>query len=208
MLLIDWTFLAPALLLLLTPSALLQSKRLRARSLARDFSGQWGQALWLPHQAIDLLRAGVGAWLLAHSVARAPEATGTMKHAPIFLQLAVLALGTTLQTIVCRERDAFFAPFAYVLGLAAGFLPPLVATFALVIAVAVAMGSHLPTLFFVTLSASAAAFGLLLSGKKAILSLAPLCAAAFLPWILTLLCSRELVVMYRSRSTPEAPLRD
>lgn len=208
MLLIDWTFLAPALLLLLTPSVLLQSKRLRARSLARDFSGQWGQVLWLPHQAIDLLRAGVGAWLLARSVERAPEVTGAMKHAPILLQLAVLALGTTLQTLVCRERDAFLAPFAYVFGLAAGFLPPLVAAFALVIAVAIAMGSHVPALFFVALSASATAFGLLLGGKKAILSIAPLCATAFLPWILTLLFSRELVVMYRSRSKPEAPLRD
>lgn len=208
MLLIDWTFLAPALLLLLTPSVLLQSKRLRARSLARDFSGQWGQVLWLPHQAIDLLRAGIGAWLLAHSVERAPEAAGVMKHAPFLLQLVVLALGATLQTIVCRERDTFFAPFAYLTGLAAGFLPPLVATFALVIAVAIAMGSHLPALFFVGLSASAAAFGLLLSGKKAIFSVAPLCAAAFLPWILTLLFSREFVVMYRSRTPAQSPLRD
>lgn len=196
--LIDWSYFAPALILLLIPSGIFHGKKVRARSLSRDFTGQWSQVLSLPHHAIDFLRAAAGGWLLAHSLTRAPEAVGMMKHAPTLTLAGVLLLGVTLQTVVCREEDALHAPLAYLIGLTAGYLPPLVAGFALVAAIAITMGVHTPAAFFVALPLAVAALGTLFTGKKLLLTLAPFCVAAFLPWLFAVLFSRELVLLHRA----------
>lgn len=203
--LIDWSYLAPALVLLLLPSGLFAGHGMRGRSISRDFSGQWFQLLAHPRHLVDLLRAAGGGWLLARAVTATPGAEGMARNLPVLVQGPVLLASVTLQTIVCRERDAFHAPFAFVFGLVAGFvpalapgwLPPAAAALSLVAASAIAMGAHAPAAFFIALPPMVVGLGVLFMKVKYAVVLAPVGVAASLPWVLALLFGRELVLMNR-----------
>ncbi|MBM3855522.1 MAG: hypothetical protein FJ399_20600, partial [Verrucomicrobia bacterium] len=111
--LVDWIKLSFALVLLWLPVTVLHGKRVIYREVARDWEGYWGRTLGLGWHAFDLLRAIIGAWLLAGALARAPGAQGAMKYSAFVAQTAILALATILQTMVCRLRDCAHAPFAF-----------------------------------------------------------------------------------------------
>lgn len=209
--LISWPHLAPALALLLLPMGLFYGKTIRYRPIMSEWGSRRGRIFGLPHHYIDLVRAAAGAWLLAHAITPPdPLPTGLMKHAPALIHAGVIMVGVLLQTIVCREPDSLNAPFAYLVGLAAGFLPPLVSGMALVLALTVSLGCRVPALFFATLAAGVAGTGLLFLGRKHIAEVAPISAAAFIPWILAPLFSRELTVAHRSLDTENttSPFRD
>lgn len=208
--LIDWPIFATALVLLLPPIAVFHGQRVRYRHISRDWDRQWSATFLLPHHLVDLLRAAAGAWLLAHSITRAPEITGVLKYAPEMIHTAVILCGVLLQTLVCKEPDAFNAPFTYLVGVAAGFLPPLVAGFALVFAIAITAGARSPATFFVVLPMAVVAAGALFTGKKMLLTLAPVVAAALTPWLFALLFGRDLVFTQwiRAGSESDARLRE
>jgi hypothetical protein len=207
--LIDWAKFGPALLLLLIPIALFHGKRVRYRAVQREWDGYWGRTASLGLHAIDFGRAALGAWLLVEALKIAPGSVGTTRYGPTLIQAAVLGLATTLQTMVCKERYAAHAPFTFVAGLVVGFLPPLIAGLALLLAVVLAYGARTPAPFFPILSVSIAAFGVFLTGKRNLLTLVITACAVALPWLLCLLFPRPLVVSYlpRRTTTPHTPKR-
>lgn len=206
-LLVDWAAFGPALALLLLPIGLFHGKRTRFRSLSRDWSGQWSLFFTQPHHFADLLRAAAGGWLLAHALRSAP---GDSPYGLLLTQTAVVVLGTILQAVVCREPDSSLAPFAYILGLASGFLPPIVAGPALVIAVVVTLGTRIPAVAFPAFAVAIGVFGAFFIGGRKSIVVAPLVMAPLVPPLLALLFSRELGTTCRVRpGTPRAhsPLR-
>lgn len=196
-LIVDWTLFGPALALLLLPIGLFHGRHTRFRSLSRDWSGQWSLFFKQPHHFADLLRAAAGGWLLAHSLRTAPGASAYML---LMVQVAVVVLGTTLQSIVCSEPDSALAPFAYVLGLAAGFLPPIVAAPALIITAVVTLGTRIPAVAFSALAVSIGVFGAVFIGGKKAIVVAPLVAAPLVAPLIALLFARELGTTHRARS--------
>ena len=196
---IDWLKLFAALALLLPPAAWLQGKAVHHRDLSRDWDGYWKATLTLWTHAFDLARAAIGGWLLLEALNRAPGAQGLLKYGHWAGRGLVLGVAVTLQTAVCREKDAMNAPFAFVTGLILSLLPPLVAALGLVLATLVAFGTHMRTAFFPVLAISTTGLGALFLGKKLPLDLAGVGAAALIPWLLPILFHRHAVCAYRAR---------
>ncbi len=201
--LIDWVKLLPALLLLLTPIAVFHGKRVRYRAVDQSWGDYWGRAAKLELHSIDLLRAAIGAWLLAEAFTLAPGTAGILRYGPLAAQFAVLCLATALQTMVCKEPDAAHAPFTFAVGLAAGYLPPLTFAFALVIAYVAAFGARVASIFLPVFAAAIVGLGILLNGKKLIYVLITLGCAIALPWLLCLLFPRSMVVSYRNQRSDD-----
>ncbi len=197
--LIDWPKLIFSLVLLLPPIALFHGERVRYRAVMRDWDGYWGRTFSLGFHSIDLLRAALGAWLLAEALQRAPEALGMMKYGAIVAKAAILAVAAVLQTSFCREPEAAHAPFAFVSGLVLGFLPPLVAGFGLGLAIVLTMGIHAPSVYFPLLAVTTAALGFLFTAKTLLYELISVTVAVTLPWLITLLFPRHFVSSYRAR---------
>jgi len=208
--LIEWPKLVAALVLLLVPVALFHGKQVVYRDVSRDWDGYWRRTFGLGLHVVDFVRAMLGAWLLAEAVTSAPAAEGAMKYSFFATQSAVFALALMLQTLVCKEEDAAHAPFAFVSGLVLGFLPPLVAGFALLLAVVITFGTKLASGYFPILAASVSGIGFLFTGKKNLYALLAVTFAAGLPWLLTLLFPRHFVSSLRAKpkiSAPEPPRR-
>ena len=206
---ISWLHFAPALALLLIPIGWF-NRGARHRAIHSEWHGYWPRIMSLPQHGIDLVRAAGGGWLLAHALEPSLSAKGLWVHAPLALETLVLVAAAIVQSVVCHERDSVHAPFAFLIGLTAGFLPPLVAGVALVLTLTVTMGTRAPSLFFAALAGSSIVFGFLFLGGEAKYVIPPLPLAAFLPWLLSLLLHRELVVTHRPRPVTgkHSPLRD
>ena len=194
---IDWLKLVAALLLLLCPAGVFHGRQVHFRALSRDWHGYWRRSILLWTAGFDLVRAGIGVWLLKDAVLRLPEAQGLMRHAPMLAQAGVLVLASAVQTLVCRERDAMLAPFAFVVGVVFGYLPPLIVVFGLALAVVVAMGTRSGAAFFPALAVGTVATGYLFTQKSLLLPLVIAATTVILPWMLTLLLSRHFVVPYQ-----------
>lgn len=209
---IDWPYFIAAILLLLVPSGIFHGRHVRYRPLQR----QWGDAHWrevltLGLHTIDFVRAALGAWLLVEAVTQAPEAKGLWRHGVLLSHAALLWVGVVLQAVVCREPESMNAPFAFVGGaVLTYFLLPFsaaasfVGVFALVLSSAVALGLRSGATFFPVLAVALGAIGYLLKGKGAVLPIAIGVVMAGLPWLLTLLFSRQFVIAYRSRRNGSA----
>ena len=197
--LIDWIRFSSALVLLLTPIALFHGKKVRYRPIARDWDTHWSQILKLGLHTIDAGRAALGGWLLVDALASDPAAHGLMRYSVFLTRGAVLCLAVLLQTFVCKERDSAHAPFTFVSGLVFGVYSPTIAAFPVLLAIIVAGGSRTPLAFFPTLSLTLFALGILFGGKKMIIPLVLGMCAVMLPWLCSLLFSRDLVVSYRAK---------
>lgn len=197
--LIDWPRLIAALVLLLFPIGALHRGKVRCRPISREWNEHWGRIFLLWQHTFDLIRAGVGVWLLTGAIHLAPGAKGLLRYAPITSQAAVVVLGVFLQTIFCREEDSANAPFAYLIGLLAGYLPPVVAGFSILITLVITMGSRFPSAFFPVLALASAGMGFLFTGKKHALILIVAGTACLVPWLFSLLFSRDLVISFRAR---------
>jgi hypothetical protein len=197
--LIDWIKLSFALVLLWVPVTVLHGKRVIYREVAREWEGHWGRTLGLGWHAFDLLRAILGAWLMASALARAPEAQGAMKYAAFAAQTAMIAVASILQTMVCRPPDCAHAPFAFVSGLVLGLMPPLVAGFALVLTLALTLGSRYAPAFFPLLAVATCAIGTFFTGRKHLYVMITAAIATGLPWLLVLLFPRNLVCSHLAK---------
>ncbi len=197
--LIDWITFPAAIALLLIPIGLFHGARTRHRALASDWSGYWGRTLGHGFHTIDFGRAMLGAWYLAESLAPAPNASGLAAYTPLLVQGGLLWLGTVLQTFVCKEPHAACAPFAFVAGLATGFLPVSVGWFALLLAIVFALGVRAPALFFPALGAAIVGVGLVVSGAEVQPAILAPAVVVAMPWLLTLLFPRELTVACLAR---------
>lgn len=202
--LIDWFKFSAALLLLVTPIGLFHGKEVRYLPLSREWSRYWSQMFSLGLHAIDLLRAALGAWLLGEALMQAPGAAGLMRHVVTLTQAAVLGVAVAMQVFVCKEPESAHAPFAFALGLVAGGVPPTAAAFALTFAIVITAGSRTPMALFPLLALSVAGAGLLFQGRNVLPASIALAFAVSLPWLLTLLFSRHLVVSYRPKTKPAA----
>ena len=200
---VDWIRFAAALVLLLTPIAVFHGKHVHYRPIRRDLDAHWSRILRLGLHALDAARGAVGGWLLVNALGQDPAAHGLFRYSVMLTQGAVLLAAVTLQTFFCREPDCAHAPFAFVLGLLFGFCPPVIAGFSLVLALAVAGGSRTPAAFFPTLSLAVLALGFLLGGKAMVVQLIFGICAIMLPWLYSLLFSRDLVISYRARRSSE-----
>jgi hypothetical protein len=190
---INWLLLIPALALLLVPVAVFHGERVRYRALMRDWDGYWGRTLTLGLHSIDLLRAMLGAWLLAEAVRRAPEAQGALRYVALALQGGVLCTATLLQTVFCKEPETAHAPFAFVMGL----------TLVHVLAIALGLGANAPTGFFPVLALGVMGAGALFHGRKLVFECAILAVALLVPWLFTLLFPRHFVCSYRAKRRTE-----
>ncbi len=208
--LIDWPKLLAALVLLLVPVALFHGKRVVYRDVSRDWVGFWPRTFGLDLHYADLFRAVLGAWLISEALTRAPEVAGAMKYSSYAAQTAVFALALTLQTMICKEEDSAHAPFAFVSGLALGFVPPFIAGPALLLAILITFGTKVASIYFPVLAAAVSALGFPFTGKKHIFALLIVTITAGLPWLLTLLFPRHFVASLRAKpkiGEPEPPQR-
>jgi len=200
---VDWIRFATALVLLLTPIAVFHGKHVHYRPIRRDLDAHWSRILRLGLHAFDAVRGALGGWLLVNALGPDPAAHGILRHGVMLTQGGVLLAAVTAQTFFCREPDCAHAPFAFVSGLLFGFCPPVIAGFSLVLALAVAGGSRTPAAVFPTLSLAVLALGFLLGGKSLVVRLAFGICAILLPWLYSLLFSRDLVISYRARRSSD-----
>lgn len=196
---VDWPRLLLALALLLTPVGLLHGRQVHYRPVSRDWDGHWLRTLLLWTHAFDLLRAAAGGWLLMGAFHQNADAVGLWRFSVLSSRIAILSVATVLQALVCREPEAAHAPFAFAAGLVVGTLPPLVAGFSLVLAIALALGGNAPPAFFPVLSLGIVATGALFTRDKIIFTLITLALAVLMPWLLTLLFSCHFVGSYRAK---------
>lgn len=206
---IDWFKFAPALFILLLPIGLFHGKKIRFSPVSRDWDGHWFLILTLGLHWIDLGRAILGGWLLVESLSLSPGTAGFMRYSVLLLQGAVLLTAVGLQTIVCKERDSAHAPFMFVTGLLFGLYPPVIAGFPILLAVTVTAGSRTPAAYFPILAVLLIGGGFLFDGKKSLIKLAIGFCAVLLPWLWSILFSRDLVLTYRARrhrTDTESPL--
>lgn len=196
---IDWLKFAPALFILLIPIGLFHGKKVRFRPIARDWDAHWAQILSLGLHWIDLTRAALGAWLLIEALTLEPGTRGAMRYAPLLLQGGVSVVAVCLQAFVCKERDSANAPFAFVTGLVFGLYPPATAAFPVLLAATVATGSRTPWAYFPILALSLLGIGFLFDGQRALIRMVLGAGAVMLPWLLSLMFSRDLVLTYRAR---------
>jgi hypothetical protein len=202
--LIDWFKLAAALLILLTPIGIFHGKKVRHRSLTRDWSGYWSYTFTLGLHWIDLGRAVLGGWLLVEALTLAPGARPALRYALPLAHGAVMGLALILQTFVCKDRDHANAPFTFVTGVVLGLFSPVIAGFAIVLALVVAFGARVPLIYFPVLAVALPGLGFLFEGKKALLTLGIGGAVVILPWLLTIMFPRDLVASYRARRPSSA----
>jgi hypothetical protein len=201
--LIDWSKFIPALLLLLTPVALFHGRKVRFRAVSRDWDRHWVPVLSLGLHTIDFLRALLGTWLLGQALTRVAGAHGLAGQAVLITQAVVLCVAVTLQATICKEEDAINAPFTFVTGLIFGFLPPTIAGFGVLLAVVITAGLRSPEAYFPLVGIATVASGFLFSGRSMLLSLAIMFLAAFLPFLVSILFSRHMVISYRARRSDE-----
>jgi hypothetical protein len=202
--LIDWFKLAATLLILLTPIGLFHGKKVRHRSLTRDWSGYWGHTFTLGLHWIDLGRAVIGGWLLLEALTLAPGARSTLRYAVPLAHGAIMALAIILQTFVCKDRDHANAPFAFVAGATLGLFSPVIAGFSIMLALIVALGARVPLVYFPVLALALPGLGFLFEGQKALLTVGIGGAVVMLPWLLTIMFPRDLVASYRARRPSSA----
>jgi hypothetical protein len=119
--------LAPALVLLWLPTALLIGRRRRRNlrvikhsdgvSLSGLLRSTWA---W-----VDFFRAALGAWLLVNLAISPPTdpASGSGRILCTFLVLGILFAGVVLQTMLTGSRHLRIAPLFYLVGIAAALLP-------------------------------------------------------------------------------------
>lgn len=196
--LIAWPLFAPALLLLLTPVSVFHGRRFHYRGISRHWEASWMNLPSLGLQAADLARAALGTWLLVEALSLPPGVSGgSARYLLLGVQGGVMALGALLQTVPCREPDSAYAPFAYATGLLIGFAPPLIIAFGLTMALVATIGTRIPALYFTVLPAATLGAAFLFTGKKLLLNLGLLGFAIMLPWLVSLLFSRELVLAWR-----------
>lgn len=200
---IDWTYLLPALALLLTPISLFHGGKVRIRSTSRDWDTHWRQILTLYLHPLDLARAALGGWLLLNAIALLPGAHGPTRYAVMLTQGTSMIVGTLLQTVTCKEEDSAHAPFVFIAGLLLGFYPPAIAGLALLLALTLAGGARTPVAFFPVLAVALAGLGFGLGGKKILLQLVGGVGAALVPWLWSMLFHRDLLISYRAKRPGE-----
>ena len=196
---IDWVKFAPALLLILLPIGLFHGKKTRFRYISREWDDHWPQILTLGLHWIDLGRAIIGAWWLSESLKLGNSAVGIERYGVPLITATVFTLGVLLQTFVCKERDSANAPFMFVTGLALGFYAPATAGFPILLALTIACGARSPVTYFPLLAVGVMGGGYVFEGKPAMLKICLTASALMLPWLLTLMFGRDLVITYRAK---------
>jgi len=196
---IDWSKLAPALLLLLVPIGLFHGKKVRFRPVSRDWTDHWGPILTLGLHWIDLTRAAFGGWLLVEALTLDPAVRGFMRYSAPLLFGVILITTVGLQSIVCKERDSAHAPFMFVTGLLLGCYPLATAGFPILFALTAAAGLRIPALYFPILAVTLTGAGYAFDGRQGVVKLALGACAVILPWMISLMFSRDLVLTYRAR---------
>jgi hypothetical protein len=196
---IDWPRFAFALLLLLLPIGLFHGKKVRFRPIARDWEGQWSSIFTLGQHWIDLGRAALGGWLLIEALELSAGQTGFMRYSVLGAEGAIMIAAVGLQTFVCREPDSANAPFAFVTGLLLGVYPPIVAGFPILLAATAATGSRVPAAYFPFLAILLPGIAFLFEGRKSLIMTAFGFCAVILPWLLSIMFHRDLVITYRAR---------
>ena len=208
---IDWLMFVPALLLLLTPGDLFNGGKARYRDVTRDWDGYWLRTLAHALHTADLIRAALGTWLLLNSLHGAVNPHGFAKYEVLLTQGGIRIFAVFIQTIVCREPEAANAPFAFVVGLLLGGSSPVVAAFAIALALPVALGTRSAIAFFPVVALAHLGIGFWFQGKGAVLRLCFGAVAAMIPFLWSLMFRRDLVVAYRAKRQPtdnsHSPLR-
>ena len=208
---IDWLMFVPALLLLLTPGDLFSGSKVRYRDVTREWDGYWLRVLAHSMHSIDLLRGALGTWLLLGSLHTLANPHGFANYEVLITQGGIRILAVLIQTVVCREPDAVNAPFMFVIGLLLAGSSPVVAAFAVALALPLALGLRAPIAFFPIVALAQLGIGFWFKGKGAVVSLSFGAAAAMVPFLWSLMFRRELVVTYRAKretsDRPHSPLR-
>jgi hypothetical protein len=203
---IDWSRFGPALFVLLLPAGLFYGKSVVYRPVAREWRGMWGRILLVGMHWIDFGRAILGSWLLLTALTSDPTARDLMAYSAQVTRGAVLIVAVAFQAIVCREHDSANAPFAFVCGLLIGLFPPAVTGLTIVLALTAAAGLQTASAFFPVAAVTLAFLDVLLEGKKGVIRAAFCACAIIIPWLYSLLSSRDLVIAHRSSKAKEAPL--
>jgi hypothetical protein len=197
---IDWIKFIPALVLLLTPADLFNGgAKVRYRDVMREWDGYWLRTLAHGMHTIDLARGALGTWLLLDSLHGAPNPHGFARYEVIVVQGIIRVTAILIQTVVCREENSINAPFTFVIGLLLAGISPVVALFAVALALPIALGSRTPVAFFPVVALAHLGIGFWFKGKSAVFSLSFGAIGAMIPFLWAIMFRRDLVVAYRAK---------
>jgi hypothetical protein len=132
------------------------------------------------------------------------------KYTPIITQGIIRVTAVFVQMVVCRQKDAVNAPFTFVIGLLLAGISPVVAFFAVALALPVALGLRAPAVFFPVVAIAHLGIGFWFKSKGAVPGLSFGAIAAIVPFLWSLLFRLDLVVAYRAKPMPieaHSPLR-
>ena len=121
----------------------------------------WPKGRHLALAFVDIVRAAVGAYLVASNLGPVVTFKGLTAWKIEIVLAAIVAVGLVIQTLAWRDEDHAFAPVTYVLGLALALVHPLM------------LGLLLPLAVGASLAVRAWSAGMLATG----LGLAVLCIA-------------------------------
>ena len=204
---LDWARFLPVAFLLLFPLPLLFARKTQYRALDENWAHYTAKGFTFPWHWLDVVRAFVGTWLLLQVLAiNPPEYIAPKLIYGVFGLVLVLAV--TLQTVVCRSRGSFHAPFGFVIGVLIAVLSPIAAGLTLLSAFTVALAFRAAPAFFGAAAVAAPIFGYFFFPYYYLLP--PLTAMSGIPLLLPVLFQREFVLAHRHiRETHEdhGPLR-
>jgi len=177
----------------------------------RDWDGYWLRALAHGMHSIDLVRSALGTWWLIDSLHSLPNPQGFARYEVLVVQGGIRILAVFLQTVVCREKEAVNAPFTFIIGLLLAGTSPVVALFAIALAVPIALGVAHASGLFPVVALAHLGIGFWFKGKGAVFSLGFGAFAAMIPFLWAVLLRRDLVVAYRAKrlvsDNSHSPLR-
>lgn len=118
---IDWLYLAPALLLLLPPIPIKAASKTFALSHRPGYSVALGSMLVTWQNWVDLIRAAMGTYLLAHGAILNEAGTGSPNARGLLLISAMAGIGLLLQTVRYTRGVQLIAPIFYLSGMTITF---------------------------------------------------------------------------------------
>lgn len=114
---VEWLYLAVAVVLLLVPLPMKESERRYVMRSRRNATSNATLMLPMWQNWVDLVRAGVGAYVLVHLAIRADPAVAGAGTKLVALHGSVLAAGLLVQSVRVGEEFRLICPIFYLCGL-------------------------------------------------------------------------------------------
>ena len=204
---IQWSLLAPGLLLLLFPADRLLSSATRLRPLESfrtlDDSPRFRPWWWVPVLWLDPLRGLLGTALLIRAFTLAGVPWAVVPKLEYGLVLGVLGMALVAQTLTRRGDEALLAPMGFAAGVVVALTPWPVALISVAMSAAGMLAFRQFHLFFSTAAVMVVVLGFALKGSA--MWYLPAAGGLVVPLLLVAMTGKTLELPTRNGSGPAAP---